>query len=279
MRKILFLVIAWFLLLPVFFANAQIVITSDEMPMTDEAPMTVVPAPGTATEIDKIKTSTESPISEVDNEKKTSSKAETSENEKLKPEEIYEYCKRSSEAPEYTNDLPSWRMGGILPDGEWSVGTAILSSVIKYDFAKKKAGVFDGAGVGASFRFYRDVKTLGERENPGKKDRGKPSDFVKGKVPKVLRLSQIHEKCRAASFRLATEKTIATPMISITPALFATKPVKDQEFRVEPAILLGFFQDLINVGAGFNLTGEDGDVGDVFLMFSIGAGFNWGGSD
>ena len=41
--------------------------------------------------------------------------------------------------------------------------------------------------------------------------------------------------------------------------------------------MLGFFQDLINVGVGFNLSGQDGDVGDVFLLFSLGAGFNFGG--
>jgi hypothetical protein len=39
--------------------------------------------------------------------------------------------------------------------------------------------------------------------------------------------------------------------------------------------MLGFFDDIINIGTGFNLTGNNGEVGDVFLLMSLGAGFNW----
>ena len=178
---------------------------------------------------------------------------------------VLESCKRDDNLAVYTNDLPSWRFGkdsspglGWLPDGEWTVGTAILSETIKYDFGKKKAAFLEGAGVGASFRFYTDIESVDRTES--------------------LPLHKIKSECRATSLQNSDVNTIATPMFSITPTIFASKPLKDQEFRVEPAIMLGFFQDLINVGAGFNLTGDDGDVGDVFLLFSVGFGFNFGGS-
>ena len=184
-----------------------------------------------------------------------------------------ESCRRGNDHAVYTSDLPSWRFGenpenakgkygggllNFLPNGEWSVGTAVLSETIRYDFAKKKAAVFGGAGVGASFRFYTDVESVDGTES--------------------LPLHKIKSECRASTAGNATAKTIASPLFSITPTVFASKPLKDQEFRVEPAIMLGFFQDLINVGAGFNLTGDDGDVGDVFFLFSLGFGFNFGGS-
>ncbi len=259
MIKVFLLLIAFVLWIPAFGANAQTVISSAESPVI----MTPVVDPDT------------SEGREQPQDPEPTRKTPT-ELDDLRPEQVYDFCKRSSDAPVYTNDLPSWRFGPWLPDGEWTVGTAILSETIRYDFGKKKAGVFEGAGIGASFRFYRDIETLGKVKKY--KEDGTPV-YEDGMEPKKLRLHQIHEKCRSATLKSSTKATIATPMFSITPSIFASKPVKDQEFRVEPALMLGFFQDLINVGVGFNLTGEDGDVGDVFLLFSLGAGFNFGGSD
>lgn len=140
--------------------------------------------------------------------------------------------------------------------GEWTVGLAALAQIIKYDFAKKKAGFNTGLGAGASFRFYRDVYVPGQGE---------------------VRISRIKSECRATTFQLRKDTDLpdASPEFSITPVIFATQITGEDNLRVEPALMFGFFEDIINVGTGFNLTGKDGDVGDVFLLLSIGAGFNF----
>ena len=158
-------------------------------------------------------------------------------------------------------DLPFFRneWSGFTT-GEWTVGLAALAQIIKYDFAKKKAGFNNGLGAGASFRFYRDVRV--------------PLRISKtGKVP----ISRVNSGCRASTFRLRDDTDLpdAAPVFSVTPVIFASQIIGEDNLRVEPAVMLGFFEDLINVGAGFNLSGKDGDVGDVFLLFSVGAGFNF----
>ncbi|WP_447962459.1 hypothetical protein [Nitrospira sp. Ecomares 2.1] len=155
-------------------------------------------------------------------------------------------------------DLP-WTRNDLsnLTRGEWTVGLAALAQAIKYDFAKKKAGFNNGLGAGVSFRFYRDV-------------------YVPGQAKKVP-ISRIRSDCRARTFQLRDETDIpdAAPVFSVTPTIFASQIVGEDNLKVEPAIMLGFFEDIINVGAGFNLSGKNGEVGDVFLLLSIGAGFNW----
>ena len=140
--------------------------------------------------------------------------------------------------------------------GEWTVGLAALAQAIKYDFGKKKAGFNSGLGAGASFRFYRDVYAPGQGE---------------------VRISRIKGECRATTFQLREDTDLpdAAPAFSITPVIFASQIVGEDNLRVEPALMLGFWEDIINVGAGFNLTGKDGEVGDVFLLLSIGVGFNF----
>jgi hypothetical protein len=148
-----------------------------------------------------------------------------------------------------TGDFNNVHMFG----GEWSVGTSLQAQTVRYDFAKKQAGFNNGVGAGASFRFYKDVKT--------------PS----GNIP----VSRIKQECRASTFRLKNENTIAAPLFSITPTLFASKLDDTSDLIVQPAVMLGFFEDIINVGAGFNLTGRQGEVGNVFLLMSLGMGFQF----
>ncbi len=175
--------------------------------------------------------------------------------------DLYSRCVKTKQGDHYAieaGDLP-WLRNEMsdLTRGEWTVGLAALAQAIKYDFAKKKAGFNNSVGAGASFRFYRDVYVPGEQE----------------KVP----ISRIRTECRVKTFQLRDDADLpeAGPTFSITPVIFASQLPKEGELRVEPAIMLGFFEDIVNIGGGFNLTGEDGDVGDVFLLFSIGVGFNW----
>ena len=133
-------------------------------------------------------------------------------------------------------------------------GTAIQAQAIRYDFAKKQAGFNNGLGAGASFRYYRDV-SIGSEKN----------------VP----VSRIKQECRASTFRLKNENTVAAPLFSITPMIFASKLDDTSDLIVQPALMLGFFEDILNVGAGFNLTGRQGEVGNIFLLMSLGMGFQF----
>ena len=87
-----------------------------------------------------------------------------------------------------------------------------------------------------------------------------------------LPVSRIKQTCRSSTFAFKTPETIASPFLSITPTLYASQ-LEGNSLAVQPAILVGFFEDIINVGAGFNLSGED--QGDAFLLFSIGGGFQF----
>ncbi len=152
----------------------------------------------------------------------------------------------------YSGDLPEWRMD----EGEWTVGLAAQAQALKYDFATKKAGFNSGVGGGVSFRFYQDVDISGVG---------------------VRRISQIRTECRMSTWQTQAEAWLpkATPLFSISPIAYVTQLTGEDNLRVEPAIMLGFFDDIVNIGPGFNLTGKDGEVGDVFFLLSIGAGFNW----
>ncbi|MDT3779287.1 hypothetical protein PJI16_17115 [Nitrospira sp. MA-1] len=170
-------------------------------------------------------------------------------------------------------DLPSIFSFGR--DAEWSVGQAVSAQMIKYNFATKKAGFNTGIGVGAAFRLFDHVSF-------------DPSDKLKQKIgettyahlhddsqtgKKLVPVSYIKQDCRAENFSLSSR--LAAPIISVTPTIYITKSDSKEELAVEPAILFGFWRDILNFGVGFNLTGKDGEVGDVFLLFSIGAGFDF----
>lgn len=146
-----------------------------------------------------------------------------------------------------------------LSEGQWSVGPSVSTQLVKYDMAKKQAGFNTSVGAGASFRFYRNIAIRDEE--------GAEKDKVT--------ISQVKQECRQTSFSNAKKSYLAAPMFSITPTLYATKPTNSGELSVQPALLLGFFEDIVNFGVGFNLTGPAGEKGNMFLLMSIGTGFSF----
>lgn len=155
-------------------------------------------------------------------------------------------CLRPLGSPTYIGDLGD----------RWAVIPSASVQIIKYDLASKKASVNKSLGVGASFHFYKD------------------SDLqLDGKQ---LQIKDVKPECRATTFSAKDvhedpdNGKIAYSLFSITPTLYGSQD-QGADFSVQPALLVGVFRDLINVGAGFNLTGSD--KGHVFLLFSIGAGF------
>lgn len=151
-------------------------------------------------------------------------------------------------------DFQSWNSSL----GEWSVGPAVSTQLIKYDMAKKQAGFNTSVGAGASFRFYRNITI---KEDANKEDR--------------VGISRIRRECRQSSYDLTKKEYRAAPLFSITPTLYATKPTDSSDLAVQPAILVGFFEDILNFGVGFNLTGPPAEKGHVFLLMSIGTGFSF----
>lgn len=146
-----------------------------------------------------------------------------------------------------------------LIDGQWSVGPAVSTQLIKYDMAKKQAGFNASVGAGASFRFYRPIRI---------KDRD-------GSLLQKVNIGQVRTECRQTSFGWDRNSYKASPLFSITPTLYATKPTSAGDLAVQPAIVLGFFEDVLNFGVGFNLTGPPEEKGHVFLLMSIGTGFSF----
>lgn len=140
----------------------------------------------------------------------------------------------------------------------WSVGPSVSTQLIKYDMAKRQAGFNTSVGAGASFRFYRSVTI---KDNNG--------------TTSEIGISQIRKECRQTSFGGDRRSFLVGPLFSITPTLYATKSTTEGELTVEPALLFGFFEDIINFGAGFHLTGPPGEKGNVFLLMSIGTGFSF----
>jgi hypothetical protein len=144
--------------------------------------------------------------------------------------------------------------------GQWSVGPAVSTQLVKYDLAKKQAGFNTSIGAGASFRFYRSIDI---------------KDETAGNVVDTVFVGQVRPECRQSSFGSDRKSYRAAPMFSITPTLYATKPTSEGDLAVQPAILLGFFEDILNFGVGFNMTGPAAEKGHVFLLMSIGAGFDF----
>ncbi|WP_454061075.1 hypothetical protein [Candidatus Nitrospira salsa] len=217
-------------------------------------------------------------------------------------------------------DIQSFKTGGF---GQWSVGPSVSTQLIIYDFGKKKAGVNQALGVGASFRFYRPITIKDANGNPMdflstpsapqavtipftedeyevKQDRlaalenkTSPSaqdlldiaslttaltsyeDAIKKIEKSRVYISQIKQECRQTSFGRDTNGYLSAPMFSITPTLFASEPIDQNDVAIQPALLFGFFEDILNIGVGFNLTGPAGQKGNVFLLMGIGAGFDF----
>ena len=97
-----------------------------------------------------------------------------------------------------TGDFPLTQNFLWLP-GEWSVGTAVSTQVVRYDLAKKKAAFNTGVGAGAAFRFYRNIP-IGTHESAKSagilKDNasGKNEGWVKESMASFEPLRSVYEK-------------------------------------------------------------------------------------
>lgn len=153
-----------------------------------------------------------------------------------------------------------------------SFGPTVAAKAFNYDLASKRVAFNAGVGAGLSMRIYDTVRFKGKSAMPAKE--GRPAtDRV---LPEKFGISQIRKKCRAETYDLAwlkPDNQRVAPLISISPMIFASKSDRDNEIQVQPALTVGFLGELINVGAGFNLSGQD--KGHVFILLSLGYGFKF----
>lgn len=179
--------------------------------------------------------------------------------------------------------------GDLAPLGleNWSVGTTLATSVVRYDFSNKKASkvsLATGAGAGIAIRYYG--KTYLGSEDDAKKagfDK-KEFDLIKKRYgndygdPSIgieVPLASIAPGCRASTADIGKERTekLASAIFSITPMVFYSKQTTDTDLNIQPALMVGFLDDIISVGTGFNLAGQE--RGKMFLLLSLGYGFKF----
>ena len=144
----------------------------------------------------------------------------------------------------------------------WSVGPTVTTQLFRYNLATEKASFnTPGLGIGAAMRLYMDNDMTAP---PGEGDDQKS-------------IRRIKPKCRATTldtFGDDTGRFKASSVMSFSPVLFASvAEAGSQEFNLQPAFVIGFLRDLINIGVGFNLAGQN--QGEVFLLMGLGAGFKF----
>jgi hypothetical protein len=177
--------------------------------------------------------------------------------------------------------------GDLAPLGleNWSVGITLATSVVRYDFSSKKAALATGAGAGIAIRYYgrsylgtRDeTKVAGftdETIESIKKRYGKR--YVNDETDEVyLPLSSVKPECRASTSDFGQERKdkLAASIFSLTPIVYYSKQTTENDLNLQPAIMLGFLDDIISIGTGFNLTGQE--KGKMFLLMSLGYGFKF----
>ena len=152
--------------------------------------------------------------------------------------------------------------GAAVLDNNVTVGMTATAQLLRFNLSSGKASVnTPGLGAGVAFRYYPD----GWIENGTTK---KPKD-----------IRYIRSDCRATTFDALTfeenpEKArVAFPLVSIIPTVFVSKDEKTSEVTVDPALVAGFFRDIVTVGVGVKTTGPD--RGKPFLLFGLGAGFKF----
>ena len=173
---------------------------------------------------------------------------------------------------------------GDLGDN-WSVGIATSIQAVKYTFGTKQASSAASAGAGVAFRYYgksnlgteKAAKSLGftDEDLVAIKELDNGSYYDKGTKVYSLPVNKISTACRATTVDIGKDRTekLASSIFSLTPTVFYVKQANESELSLQPAFLVGFFDDIISIGPGFNLTGAE--KGKVFFVLSLGYGFKF----
>lgn len=179
---------------------------------------------------------------------------------------------------------------------DWSVGFAASVQAVKYTFGTHQASSAASTGAGIAFRYYGKspigtreaamdlgftdadlaaIKIL-DKKKEDKEDKNKSGPYYDSETGMYsLPVNKISTTCRATTSDIGTDRTakLASSLFSLTPTVFYVKQATESELSLQPAFLVGFFDDIISIGPGFNLTGAE--KGKVFLVLSLGYGFKF----
>lgn len=171
--------------------------------------------------------------------------------------------------------------------GNWAAGPTLSYSLVQYNLADKKSSLnATAAGAGISFRYYSDAQLANFGESIGRPrysltqeglqgaelTENTPPPGEKQKWAEWTQLTDVPSGCRATTYEFGAEEKIHS-WVSISPTMYAFQEKNADNFAVQFAVNLGFFDDIFTIGAGWNLSGDN--AGEWFILAgpSIGFGF------
>lgn len=149
---------------------------------------------------------------------------------------------------------------GDLGDN-WSVGTKATVALFRYNLATERSSFNEkSVGVGLSFRYYSDdqLESIGHTS-------------IKN-VPRACR-ARTEDLLDFSNPRKAGNLPKIGSWISFSPTIFVSKAETDTDVSIQPALIVGFFNDILSVGTSYNLTGQG--KGQWSILIGPSYGFQW----
>ena len=162
----------------------------------------------------------------------------------------------------------------------WSAGLVFPYSFVRYNLADKKSSINAKAlGFGMSFRRY-DTDDLAFFGNQGLKRpystkktgfweefkdefRYASAIYSPGDA-ETTSISEIPVGCRAKTTDILNAGDKISAWFSISPTFYVFQEKEDDDVGVQLALNLGFLNDILSIGVGYNLSGND--AGEWFIM-------------
>lgn len=149
---------------------------------------------------------------------------------------------------------------GDLGDN-WSVGTKATVALFRYNLATERSSFNEkSVGVGLSFRYYSDdqLESIGHIS-------------IKN-VPRACR-ARTEDLLDFSNPRKAGNLPKIGSWISFSPTIFVSKAETDNDVSIQPALIVGLFNDILSVGTSYNLTGQG--KGQWSILIGPSYGFQW----
>ncbi len=186
------------------------------------------------------------------------------------------------------NGVVSAPFGGDLWNGTMSVGPVASYSLVRYNLADKKSSLNATAlGAGVSFRKYssNDLAWFGENKLGRKRGKVANKGFLgfgktyksvgqKTKYAQETTIGDIPTGCRATTtdaWELSTQKLRA--LWSLSPTMYVFQEANADNLGVQFALNLGIWNDIFNIGIGWNLSGQN--AGEWFILAGPSFGFRF----
>jgi hypothetical protein len=158
----------------------------------------------------------------------------------------------------------------------WTLEPIVTVQMARYTFRTHKTAInAHGAGVGLTFKYFPDSRMIAasaSREEVDKVENGQTVTYEKFSGQKDIR--RIKSACRASSFDQTNK--LAASLISVGPVVYITKPDTSSDTNVQLAGIVGFFENLVQIGAGVNVSPNKRM--DPFILVGFAKGFDISGN-